>query len=362
MPKRGENIRKRKDGRWEARIVTESGKLKSIYAQSYYEVKNKLKQSQDINTQKSAKNSFTFEEVCKNWIKENEIKNKKSTIAKYTAICKKHLYPYFSQIKINDIDRNKINSFILFKTHQGKLQSKTVYDICAVLLQIIRYAVNQGYIQEFNRDVTMPTVQKKELEVLTLSEQEKLVKTIKRQITNENIGILLSLYAGLRLGEICALQWKDIDFDTEIISITKTMQRIAVENSETKTVVIIDTPKSQKSIRKIPIPYFLLRELKKLSKHCSKESYILTSSENRYIEPRAYQYKFKKYLKDAQIPNINFHALRHTFATRAIEQGMDVKSLSEILGHSTVNFTLERYVHPSFNLKKQNIEKLAVCY
>lgn len=361
MPKRGENIHKRKDGRWEARIITDTGKRKSVYAQSYYEVKEKAKQAQN-NVPKKSKDSLTFEQVCKNWIKENEIKNKKSTTAKYVSICKKHLYSYFGNMKICDIDRNHINTFIRFKTHQGKLQPKTISDITKILLQIIRYAYNQGYIQNYKYDITMPTVQTKELEVLTQAEQERLVNLIKQKITSENIGILLSLYAGLRLGEICALQWKDIDLNIGTISVTKTMQRIAVENADTKTVVIIDTPKSQKSIRIIPIPDFLLSELKAISNSCTKEAYILTSSQSRYIEPRVYQYKFKKYLKQAGIADINFHALRHTFATRAVEQGMDIKSLSEILGHATVNFTLDRYVHPSFSLKKQNIEKLAVCY
>lgn len=221
------------------------------------------------------------------------------------------------------------------------------------------------YIQNFNYSISRPTVHKKELEILTEDEQKRLVNAIKSEITYENIGILLSLYSGLRIGEICALQWQDINLQAGTISVTKSMQRISVADTATtgiKTAVIVDTPKSQKSIRTIPIPNFLQSELKKLSKNCSPASYVLTGSENSYTEPRAYQYKFKKYLKQAGIRDINFHALRHTFATRAIEQNIDVKALSEILGHATVNFTLERYVHISFNFKKQNIEKLTVCY
>ncbi len=362
MAKRGENIRKRKDGRWEARILTDTGKTKSIYAQSYSQLKEKIRKPQ--TEPENQRENILFKELSNKWLKESEIKNKQSTCAIYRGIIQRHILPYFGHMKANTIERNHINSFIAQKAFQGKLEVKTIHDITRVLMQIIKYGENLGYIHNFIYDITTPKLNRKELTVLTPTEQEKLVNLIKQDINCENIGILLSLYAGLRLGEICALQWGDIDLNLGIISVTKTMQRISATDKtvDTKTVIIIDTPKSQKSIRKIPIPYFLLTELKKLSKGCTDESYVLTSSKSRYTEPRTYQYKFKKYLKQSGIQDTNFHALRHTFATRAVEQNVDIKTLSEILGHSTVNFTLDRYVHPSFELKKQNMEKLVVCY
>ncbi len=368
VPKRGENIRKRKDGRWEARILKANGKYQYIYAKTYLEVKQKVKNNTEIKNQEieEKQNSLdiintSFIHICEQWLKETEIKNKKSTTAKYSRIIQNHIQPYFKSI---DINRDNVNTFILKKLNEEKLQEKTVYDIVTVLLQIIKYGEKQGHIHNFKYDIARPTVIKKELEILTENEQERLVNIIRNDITHENIGILLSLYSGMRLGEICALQWGDIDIHSGTISITKAMQRIAVTeiNSDIKTIVIIDTPKSQKSIRTIPIPEFLKDELTRLSKYCTPASYVLTANENKYIEPRLYQYKFKKYLKQAGIRNINFHALRHTFATRAVEQNIDIKALSEILGHATVSFTLERYVHISFNFKKQNIEKLKVCY
>ncbi len=365
MPKRGENIRKRKDGRWEARYITEDGKRKSIYSKSYSELKQKLR----TDTEEKAPTEPTIEtnvdtsfiKICELWLKEKEIKNKRSTFARYREIIYKHLIPYFSDCPIS---RDSINTFIINKSNTENLQEKTVYDIVTVLMQIIKYGVNMGHIQDFNYGISRPTIHKKELEVLTEDEQKKLVNYIKQTVTYENIGILLSLYSGLRIGEICALKWQDIDINSGTISITKTMQRISVADnkSDIKTAVITDTPKSQKSIRTIPIPDFLKTELKRLSKNCLPSAYVLTASETKYTEPRTYQYKFKKYLEQAGIRNINFHALRHTFATRAIEQNIDIKVLSEILGHSTINFTLERYVHISLSFKKQNIEKLNVCY
>ena len=362
MAKRGENIRKRKDGRWEARVLTDTGKPKSIYAHSYREVKEKMKKQPDKTVSSLNKVNITFRDICTDWLIQNEIRNKQSTIAKYRNLCKNHIYPYFDKIKPKDIDEEYINEFIRYKTFSCNLETKTIRDIITLLMQIIRYAENKEYIPQLKDEIIIPNTVTKDLDVLTISEQKALVNSIKGNITEESIGILLSLFTGLRLGEICALKWADINFDTGTISITKTMQRIEVENKDTKTEIIIDTPKSQKSIRKIPIPDFLLTELKRLSRSCTEEAYILTSSKYRYTEPRAYQYKFKKYLQKASVRDINFHSLRHTFATRAVEQGMDIKSLSEILGHSTVNFTLNRYVHPSFELKKENIDKLAICY
>ena len=363
MPRRGENIRKRKDGRWEARVLTDTGKYKSIYARSYNEVKSKMRTSEHVEN-KLIKPKISFETLCNEWLKEKEIKNKESTIARYNGIINRHLIPYFNHTSISKIDRNNINSFIKYKTYQGNLGAKSIQDIVTVLCQILKYAEREKYIQPLIYDFARPIVPRKDLEVLSTSEQEFLVNKIKQDINRENIGILLSLYAGLRLGEVCALQWQDIDFNKGIIKITKTLQRIEDTDKSTgnKTKIIIDTPKSIKSVRKVPIPDFLLSELKILSERSFPQEYILTGTKTRYTEPRAYQYRFKRFLEQTGIRDINYHALRHTFATRAVEQKMDIKTLSEILGHSSVSFTLDRYVHPTIEYKKQNIEKLAVCF
>jgi len=198
---------------------------------------------------------------------------------------------------------------------------------------------------------------------LTVSEQEKLKNHIQNNLDCKSLGVLISLYTGVRLGELCALQWKDIDFYEEEIKVTKTLQRIknTDENDNRKTKVIIDKPKSVKSVRNIPLPSFLFNILKEYRKGYTADTYILTGN-LRYMDNRVYQDKFKQYIKLAGLQDINFHATRHTFATRAIEHGIDVKTVSELLGHSSVKFTLERYVHSSKEHKKQSMEKMAACY
>ena len=174
-------------------------------------------------------------------------------------------------------------------------------------------------------------------------------------------GVLLSLYTGIRVGELCALQWEDFDLAHSKLKIRKTMQRIQDlgNGSVSKTKIVITEPKSQCSIREIPLPLFIVDVAKKFASN--PKAYILTGTD-RYIEPRTMQNRFKSYVKECNVEPANFHVLRHTFATRCVEVGFEVKSLSEVLGHANVNITLNRYVHSSFELKHSNMNKLASQY
>ena len=186
---------------------------------------------------------------------------------------------------------------------------------------------------------------------------------MKLSLDHKRLGVLLAFYAGVRLGELCALQWSDIDFSTGILHISKTLQRIKDTDptSARKTKMVIDVPKSNSSIREIPLPAFLLCLLKQWSKGQPSTSYVL-SGKAKYIDPRVYQDNFKAYLKLAKIPVYNFHASRHTFATRAKDNQMDDKTLSELLGHSSVRFTLETYVRSTIDTKRASMERYAACY
>ena len=212
-------------------------------------------------------------------------------------------------------------------------------------------------------DLIKPKQEQQELIVLTKSEQKELVRYLQQDTDKIKLGVLISLYTGIRLGELCALKWSDIDIPNGTLKIDKTIQRIKNTDkyASSKTKIVIDKPKSQKSIRVVPIPSFLHEKLWNQRNRYWVNAYVLSGT-YMYVEPRIYQKHFKRVLKEANIKEVNYHALRHTFATRAIESGIDVKTLSEILGHSNIKFTLERYVHSSEELKKQSIEKLAICY
>ncbi len=363
MPRRGENIRKRTDGRWEGRYieaysVTGKACYRSVYGKTYAETKEKLKQCKKL-CDKNAGNRITMEELFKEWLNMKENTVRPSTKVTYDYFIEKHFIPYFRNVKTMYLTSELVQDFV---SEKSSLSPKTVHDMLSLLIQIIKYAQSKKYINYFDfNSIIYPKLQSKELPVLKNSEFIKLVNYVQVHFEIQKIGVLLSLFMGLRLGEICALQWKDINFAEETIHISKTMQRLknSDDNAETKTKIVIDVPKTQKSIRDIPIPSFLMTLLREYKSN--DNSYILTCTTD-YIEPRTYQKKFKTYLEEAGIPDINFHALRHTFATRAIEQDFDIKSLSEILGHSSVKFTLERYVHPSDEYKKMNLEKLAVFY
>jgi integrase len=178
-------------------------------------------------------------------------------------------------------------------------------------------------------------------------------------MSERNLGILLCLFTGMRVGEICALKWEDFSFQEKSIHVHNTMQRLQIPDSTTaqKTRIMVTSPKSKCSIRTIPIPDSLIQLIQK--EFPNRQGYVLAAVNEKYIEPRTMQKYFHYVQKQCGLVPVNFHALRHTFATRCIELGFDVKSLSEILGHATVNITLNRYVHPSMELKQQNMQKLS---
>ena len=195
------------------------------------------------------------------------------------------------------------------------------------------------------------------MSVFTNSEQERLCEYLSLNLNHYNIGILLCLFTGIRIGELCALRWEDISISERTIYIHQTMQRIQRKNDDKKTIIHISTPKSQCSIRTIPIPDNLIEMIIQFS--TLQSGYFLTENDSKFVEPRTLQNHFKKVLREIDITDKNFHSLRHTFATRCVELGFDVKSLSEILGHASVNITMNRYVHPSLELKRENMQRLS---
>lgn len=256
-------------------------------------------------------------------------------------------------VDIKRINNNMVSDFVEDLIQNKKLNSKTVKDIIVLLKQIFSYA-------DIKVNIPSPKVHKNNIEILEKKEQKKLEDYLKSNKSSLNISILLSLYTGIRIGELCSIRWSNIDFQKNLIHISNTILRIKDwnENDVTKTRVIIDTPKSVESIRDIPIPNDIMILLNEAHQKVDNDDCYLITNKMKYMEPRTFYYHYKKIMKELDLDHYNFHTLRHTFATRCIELGFDYKTLSEILGHSDVQITLSMYVHPSNELKYKNMEKL----
>lgn len=196
------------------------------------------------------------------------------------------------------------------------------------------------------------------MRVLSPAEEKRLLSVLCRDVDRYKMGVFICLYTGIRIGELCALQWKNVSLGEKTIKIEQTMQRLqSVDfNAMQKTKIIVTEPKSYAAIRTIPLPEFVIDLIKPFA--CEPDAYLLSGDCDSVIEPRTMQNSFKLYLEEGCIEDANFHSLRHTFATRCVEAGFDLKTLSEILGHASVKITLDKYVHSSLQLKRNNMEKL----
>lgn len=301
-------------------------------------------------------NNKTFEEIVVLWQADKKQYVKRSTYAAYSLLISNHLLPSFSGI--NDVTESFVQDFVFAKLEAG-LSKKSVKDILIVLKMILKYAVKQGYMKHREIDVKFPTDrEKQEIEVLSRTNQKQLMEYVQSHFTFMNLGIYICLCAGLRIGEVCALSWDDLDIDSGVINISKTIQRIyVIDGKEKHTELIIDTPKSKNSIREIPIAKDLLKLIKPFKKVVNGSFYILTNSVQP-TEPRTYRNYYNRLMETLDIPRLKFHGLRHSFATRCIEAGCDYKTVSVLLGHSNISTTLDLYVHPNMEQKKRCIAKV----
>ena len=298
----------------------------------------------------------TFEEIVVLWQADKKQYVKRSTYSAYSLLVNNHLIPAFEGVY--DVTEDMVQSFVFTKLEQG-LSQKSIKDILIVLKMILRFAVKQGFMQHREIDVKFPTErERQELEVLSRSSQKRIMEYVQSHFTFMNLGIYICLCAGLRIGEVCALVWDDIDVESGVINISKTIQRIyVIDNGEKHTEVIIDTPKSKNSIREIPIAKDLLRMIKPFKKVVNGNFYVLTNSDQP-TEPRTYRNYYKRLMEQLNMPKLKFHGLRHSFATRCIESKCDYKTVSVLLGHSNISTTLNLYVHPNMEQKKKGVEQM----
>ena len=377
MPKKGENIYKRKDGRWEGRYIKGHNKTNRIqygyiYARTYKEVKEKLNiaksyiESKKTDTDKRGNHKYNY--WLDLWLDSKKPFVKDSTFIRYKNIIENHIKPSLGKYNIDEIDTNCIQGFIMDKSINGKkdgsggLSSKSIYDLLLVIKQSLEF-IEERYQKQNHIDYKKISIKKAphKMRVLSSTEEKKLNSVLLNQTDKYKLGVLICLYTGIRIGELCALKWKNISLSEQTIRIESTLQRLQINESDKncKTKIFISEPKTFSSYRTIPFPQFLLPIIKGFKD--VPESYLLSGSERIIVEPRTMQNHFKKYLKQGGINDANFHSLRHTFATRCIESEFDIKSLSEILGHSSVKITLDKYVHSTMEQKKSNMEKIKLA-
>lgn len=332
MPRKGENIYKRKDGRWEGRYIksrTCTGKIVYgyVYAKTYREAKVKLRENAlPCNPQQvvsAVTNSYSFSVIALDWFESIKSRTKESTRNKYHNILEDYILPVYGNKTLDTITYEFIESHCNYLLISGGkkglgLSAKTVTDVLSVIRNVLKFAVRKGMYVPCDGSTIQVKCTSKQMRILSKTEQEQLCKYILAKPEPCNIGILVCLFTGLRVGEICALRWEDISFSDQTIHIHHTLQRIQNQSDNgSKTKIVVTAPKSSCSIRTIPIPDELSDVLAAHKK--SSVGYMLTNDEDKYVEPRTMQNKFKKVLKMSGIESTNFHAIRHTFATRCIE-------------------------------------------
>lgn len=363
MPRKGENIYKRKDGRWEARYIHhyENGKAKyhSVYADSYTAAKAKRQEelAKPENMRVSAvKQLGTLNEISMLWLNSRKPNVKESTFTRYARIVNNYILPGFETDKLIRIGKQEVCTFI--NNLKETLSDKTVADIRCVLVSIWTYGKENGYpCCELN----LTKEKSKSSHVITVLPPETRKKFELAAMKYNNLvslGIVFAMFTGIRIGELCGLKWSDIDFENGYVIIQRTVERIAdLDSHSKKTKVIITEPKTENSIRTIPLPKDLMDYIREF-KTCEND-YILTASP-KHTEPQTYYARYKTFLRQHDLGDYTFHELRHTFATQCVDMGFDIKSLSEILGHADVSTTMNLYVHPTLQMKKRQMDMLTM--
>ena len=369
MSRRGENIYKRKDGRYEGRYVigkTPSGRTRFgyVYARQYAEVRALLLQRKAERLE-ADRPAYAYRGTLADWMEhwmEDELIGsvKESSWQTYRNLLTRHLLPRLGGYALTQLTPKVIHSFVDELESTG-LAENTIRGVYRLLSSAMRYALDEGVIRKNPcRRIHIQHREHGEQRVLNRLEQEKL-----RQAADgsRDLPALLSLYTGMRLGEICALKWMDIDWERGTITVRRTVQRIAgkgAESSSRRTLLMIGTPKSHRSCRIIPVPEFILALLREKLQSCREAEYVFGKA-SAAADPRTIQRRFSRLAKKLELSGAHFHTLRHTFATRLLELGVDVKTVSALLGHSSARTTLDFYAHSLNEQQRAAVALLSDC-
>ena len=350
----------RTDGRFECRIFLgkdDNGKrqYKSFYGRTPDEaIEKRSLFVRSMTAEPEIHMGTVFSTVAEEWLSSKNMDIKRSTYANYRMKLDKHLLPYFGDKKITDISAKMVYDFMNEKKSAGK-SIRYVSDILIVLKAIFKYAARTYGIKNAFDHITMPKCRRSEVPILSDDEINRLIKALSGTHDRKNLAVLIAIYLGLRIGEICGLKWSDVDFAEKLLYVNRTVQRIQTKGGKRKTEVVVGEPKSEKSKRAIPLSDELIKLLEMFR---SDDDNFIISDKTKPVEPRTLQYHFAKILKNGNYSSVTFHSLRHAFATKALASGCGMKTLSEIMGHSTVEVTMSRYAHSTIEIKRACMENI----
>ncbi len=356
------NIYQRKDKRWEGRVKTGEdssgkGRFKYIYGMTRAIVEAEIRKY--IEQKNPEMCTADFRTMFEEWYVSVSLGIKESTACNYRMKAEKHLFPYFDSIdKGTSITGEHIVNFVIQKREAG-LKDRYISDMVVLIKSVFKFYARKYQCFNPAEGLKLSFIPSAAVKLLDSTEYTKLKSELAADDSTASLGVTLAVATGLRIGELCALMWKDIDLEKRIITVSKTIQRIKnTDGTGKKTKVIITPPKTRSSVREIPVPDCVVNLLRK---HRKDDNYYIVSGNSKATEPRTMENRFGKILKNAELPSVHFHALRHMFASECIRLGIDIKTLSEILGHSRVETTLNRYVHSSIEQKTEAMNRIQLA-
>lgn len=367
MARRGENIRKRKDGRWEGRYIKGRKPDKKavwgyVYGHTYTEVKKELTiRKNTLQTYTLSANSLTFSELSRTWESSISLGVKVSTAAHYHYTLQHYILPVLGGCRLQDLSEAVLEHGVLQiiapQNQSHKALGHTMARECLTLVRrICRYAAHLHLMRPLEIQVKLPKTTPVQTKVLEKSEQQQVQCYVRRSPTTRKVGLLLMMQMGLRIGEVCGLQWGDFDLAAGVLSIRRTVKRVYIAAQKTK--VLVQSPKPQSSVRQIPIPRSILQMLKQLHSDHKADDWFLSGNAQKPVEPRCYRKSLHGYLRQASVSAVRPHALRHTFATTCLQAKCNIKTLSEMLGHASTDVTMKRYVHTCWEWKRSEMDRI----
>lgn len=367
MAKHGENIHKRKDGRWEGRYIkarTDGRKAVwgYIYGATYAEVKERLIQKKaECGFYRLSAGELTFGELAAQWLASIASGVKESTLSHYHYTLHRYLMPVLEDVKVQSFTEQLLEQRMLWviappdRSHQP-LGAASAGECLGMLRRICKYAAHLRLIRPLDVCVHLPQAKSARVQPLSQEEQSAIKAFVLKAPTARKAGLMLQMQLGLRIGEVCGLQWGDFDLKAGTLTVQRTVSRISTRDGHTK--VVIQSPKTRSSRREVPIPRNLIKMLQGLRGDAEPEVWFLSGNAEKPVEPRCYRKSIQIYLRQAAVRKVRPHTLRHTFATTCLQAGCDIKTLSEFLGHANPNVTLQRYVHSNLRQMRLEIDRI----